>query len=324
MPVLTVSGILKSKKAAVALAEEALANKDGSWTQVGFDPERHSYFYDREDNSLAVTSADQVVQVGRAVFAKNANKQPAIKAFGKGNFFMPATKDKFVMGKDRQGKNVYPLTYEQALKRRDIVGLSEVSEDETSMVSEEFTWKDINGNITPLESMFSKDAADKLNKLFSQPINEKAFTDQRFERLGEALQIIAEVPRTQKTGVTISQDLAEIAGLNSDGKLGVERVDSRKDADGATFVIYTLPTDGRTYDQLLKNYVVQQIEVMVNHIDKKVRVYAEDARNISEGAVTTQLFKLDKFWAYGISICFMIMLIIMGINMYRFKPNPSE
>jgi hypothetical protein len=75
---------------AVALAKEALANKDGSWTQVGFDPERHSYFYDRENNGLAVTSADQVVQVGRAVFAKNAVKQKPANAFGKDQYFMPA------------------------------------------------------------------------------------------------------------------------------------------------------------------------------------------------------------------------------------------
>ena len=75
---------------AVALAKEALANEDGSWTQVGFDPERHSYFYDRENNGLAVTSADQVVQVGRAVFAKNAVKQKPANAFGKDQYFMPA------------------------------------------------------------------------------------------------------------------------------------------------------------------------------------------------------------------------------------------
>jgi hypothetical protein len=81
-----------SEKAAVNLAKRALENKDGTWTQVGFDPERHSYFYDRGDHRIAVESADMVVQVGRSVFAKNAKKELAGKTFGKDGFFMPAKK----------------------------------------------------------------------------------------------------------------------------------------------------------------------------------------------------------------------------------------
>lgn len=81
-----------SEQAAVNLATRALENKDGTWTQVGFDPERHSYFYDRGDHRIAVESADMVVQVGRSVFAKNAKKELAGKTFGKDGFFMPAKK----------------------------------------------------------------------------------------------------------------------------------------------------------------------------------------------------------------------------------------
>ena len=81
-----------SEKAAVNLAKRALENKDGTWTQVGFDPERHSYFYDRGDHRIAVESADMVVQVGRAVFVKNAKKEAAGKTFGKDGFFLPAKK----------------------------------------------------------------------------------------------------------------------------------------------------------------------------------------------------------------------------------------
>jgi hypothetical protein len=61
-----------SKSDAIALAETALKNKEGNWTQVGFDPTRHSYFYDRGNHRQALESAGQVVQVGRAVFAKDA------------------------------------------------------------------------------------------------------------------------------------------------------------------------------------------------------------------------------------------------------------
>jgi hypothetical protein len=44
--------------------------KDPAWTQVSFDPLRHSYFYDRK-NAKPVLSADEVYQVGRFLLAKN-------------------------------------------------------------------------------------------------------------------------------------------------------------------------------------------------------------------------------------------------------------
>ena len=123
-----------SVKDAVTLAEEALANKDGSWTQVGFDPERHSYFYDRENHGVAMQTSDKVVQVGRAVFAKNAVKQKAEVAYGEGNFYAPAVKvyglrDNIrsnVLGKITQGK----FSPEQFLaKVRETKGAKEMFED---------------------------------------------------------------------------------------------------------------------------------------------------------------------------------------------------
>jgi hypothetical protein len=44
--------------------------KDPSWTQVSLDPLRHSFFYDRS-NMMPVASADEILQVGRFVLAKN-------------------------------------------------------------------------------------------------------------------------------------------------------------------------------------------------------------------------------------------------------------
>jgi hypothetical protein len=44
---------------------------DPEWTQVGYDPERHSYFYDRT-TTQPVVSADEVLQIGPLVLAKNA------------------------------------------------------------------------------------------------------------------------------------------------------------------------------------------------------------------------------------------------------------
>ena len=63
-----------------AIARKALTSKD--WTQVGFDPRRHSYFYDRTTGE-PVTYAEEVVQVGPLVLAKNATKNvlPTGEAF---------------------------------------------------------------------------------------------------------------------------------------------------------------------------------------------------------------------------------------------------
>jgi hypothetical protein len=49
-------------------ADQALKSKD--WVQVGMDPERHSYFYDRSTME-PVISADEVIQIGPLVLAKN-------------------------------------------------------------------------------------------------------------------------------------------------------------------------------------------------------------------------------------------------------------
>ncbi len=58
-----------SVEEATKIAQEALT--DPAWRQVGIDPERHGYYYDRKTGEPLV-SADEVVQVGSQVFAKNA------------------------------------------------------------------------------------------------------------------------------------------------------------------------------------------------------------------------------------------------------------
>lgn len=71
----TIKGSYKriSEKDAVAEAEKAL--NDPTWTQVGMDPERHSYFYDRK-STKPIVSADEVIQIGPLVLAKNAVYAP--------------------------------------------------------------------------------------------------------------------------------------------------------------------------------------------------------------------------------------------------------
>ncbi|UOF80731.1 hypothetical protein [Caudoviricetes sp.] len=46
---------------------------DPEWTQIGMNPYRASYFYDKTDN-MPVVSADEIVQIGPLVMAKNVKK----------------------------------------------------------------------------------------------------------------------------------------------------------------------------------------------------------------------------------------------------------
>ena len=55
-------------------------DKDPAWTQVGMDPERRNYFYNREDGSpdfmREVIAAEAVLQIGPVVLAKNVQYGP--------------------------------------------------------------------------------------------------------------------------------------------------------------------------------------------------------------------------------------------------------
>ncbi len=69
-PFATIDGNFRQASPDQAFEVARLAMSDPSFVQVGFDPERHSYFYDRM-TTQPVISADLVVQVGPLVMAKN-------------------------------------------------------------------------------------------------------------------------------------------------------------------------------------------------------------------------------------------------------------
>jgi hypothetical protein len=56
-----------------SLAEKYL--NDPEWTQVGMNPYRHSFFYDK-NTGMPVASAEQVIQIGPLVLAKNTQTRP--------------------------------------------------------------------------------------------------------------------------------------------------------------------------------------------------------------------------------------------------------
>ena len=57
---------------------------DDGWTQVGYDPIKRGFFYDRATGQ-AILEADEVIQVGHLVLAKNAKKaDPDVFSFNQG------------------------------------------------------------------------------------------------------------------------------------------------------------------------------------------------------------------------------------------------
>jgi hypothetical protein len=69
-PLATVDGeyVNMSAKEAKRLADEAMTDPD--WVQVGMDPERHSYFYDRK-TMQPIKSGSRVIQIGSILMVKD-------------------------------------------------------------------------------------------------------------------------------------------------------------------------------------------------------------------------------------------------------------
>ena len=67
----TVLGKWKPISNAAAAVRAKAAMKDSAWVQIGMDPFRHSYFYNR-NTMQPIVRADEVIQIGPLVLAKNA------------------------------------------------------------------------------------------------------------------------------------------------------------------------------------------------------------------------------------------------------------
>lgn len=94
-PLQTMEGrwVKVSSEQAVAEAQEALTSKD--WVQVGVDPTRHAYFYDKKTTE-PVIFADEVIQIGDQVFAKN------VQYASKGDYLFSDQDAKVVAGRSAE------------------------------------------------------------------------------------------------------------------------------------------------------------------------------------------------------------------------------
>jgi len=166
----TIKGSYKkiSEKEAVARAEEAL--NDPAWTQVGMDPERHSYFYDRKTTE-PVVSADEVIQIGPLVLAKNA-------------VYAPKSQFKYSLRTDK--KEITPLSVEQAIiYDNELEGLiKKIGNRIVGMKSEE-TLEDVKKAVKKLQSytaqgLKGKDWYERSAKAVLSAFNNDAVLAEKF------------------------------------------------------------------------------------------------------------------------------------------------
>jgi len=75
-PFARIDGDFQSADADALAARAAEVLNDPEWTQVGYDPQRHSFFYDRTTGE-PILSATEVIQVGPLILARNAVKGEA-------------------------------------------------------------------------------------------------------------------------------------------------------------------------------------------------------------------------------------------------------
>ena len=71
-------------------ATKIIKNKDPEWTQIGFDPRRQTHFYVREGEKIhtPALAADEVIQVGPLVLAKNVKLDPDFAGLNMGGGLM--------------------------------------------------------------------------------------------------------------------------------------------------------------------------------------------------------------------------------------------
>lgn len=74
-PLQTVEGTWFNLSPEDAFARAKALMSDPAWKQIGFDPTRHGYFYDRATRQ-PVVAADEVYQIGQFLIAKNAQFAP--------------------------------------------------------------------------------------------------------------------------------------------------------------------------------------------------------------------------------------------------------
>ena len=163
MPQQTIEGTWVPSPPGKVYADVLRLLKDPAWSQVSFDPLRHSFFYDRK-NAKPVLSADEIYQVGRFVLAKNVK-------YGE--------REDFMYMKDMVERNATPAQ----IKEKDD-SVKQFGGDVIYQDGDVGVYRNFNLNYEPIYRAFKKDNRILVN---IEDYTGKIFTDKEKAQLKDAI-----------------------------------------------------------------------------------------------------------------------------------------
>ena len=198
-------------KDTISFAERLLKNKkDGKyiddageeWVQVGMNPYRGSYFYDKATGQ-ALQSADELIQVGPLVFAKGSRK-PTLSEYKKGFTTTTEAGNKVAF---KKGGQVMPMQYGGGLS------------DAYSTLSDRRRNQNMYGmGDAPMQQMPSQ-----MSSVFQDPMEASAFSPVNMEQGGDI--VVPTIYRQEGGGMDddyTESDLADAGFDAGDFNFGVD------------------------------------------------------------------------------------------------------
>ena len=183
---------------------------DPEWIQVGFNPERHSFFYDK-DTMMPVFEAEEVIQVGPLVLAKKAKlgDKRIDPETGKASSFVPAERIRKIRELKIEGRPGNPTVFnEGGLAMEEQMKMAFM--DEGGIIDDDMDVDPVSGNEVPPGSL-AEEVRDDIPAQLSE---------------GEYV-VPADVVRYY--GVKFFEDLRErakigLAEMEANGRIGGEPV----------------------------------------------------------------------------------------------------
>lgn len=148
------------------LAQEAL--NDPSWTQVGFNPDRHSYYFDRATGD-PIIAGDEAIQVGPLVLVKNAVRSEREK-------FRYAEGGKAIR-EVKSGDTLSKISQETGVSVEDLISLNDIKDPNNIQVGQTLRFEPPPNKIQSFMSDLGQSISDAKDRLVAEalPINIRAF-----------------------------------------------------------------------------------------------------------------------------------------------------
>jgi len=148
------------------LAQEAL--NDPEWTQVGFNPDRHSYYFDRATGD-PIIGGEEAIQVGPLVLVKNAVR-------GEREKFRYAEGGE-VIREVKKGDTLSKISQETGVSVEDLISFNDIKDPNNIQVGQALRFEPPPNKIQSFMSDLGQSISDAKDRLVAEalPINIRAF-----------------------------------------------------------------------------------------------------------------------------------------------------